>query len=76
MYLRLVKGWKFGDMLYVTRSGLKKSIAQVTEGACPVVSDCMRALRHTATGLPHASSSLLELQHGGVAASPVITQVG
>ena len=32
VYLRLVKGWKLADMLYVTRSGLKKSIAQVTEG--------------------------------------------
>ncbi len=33
VYFRLVKGWKIADMLYVTRSGLKKSIAQVTEGA-------------------------------------------
>jgi len=35
VYFRLVKGWKIADMLYVTRSGLKKSIAQVTEGAPP-----------------------------------------
>ncbi len=33
VYLRLVKGWKLTDMLYVTRAGLKKSLAQVTEGA-------------------------------------------
>ena len=32
VYMRLVRGWSLGDMLYVTRSGLKKSISQVTEG--------------------------------------------
>lgn len=32
LYLRMVKGWKLGDMLYVTRAGLKQSVSHVTEG--------------------------------------------
>ena len=32
VYMRL-RGWSLGDMLYVTRAGLKKSISQVTDGA-------------------------------------------
>lgn len=35
VYLRYVKGWKLADMLYVTRSSLKKSISSVNEGKLP-----------------------------------------
>lgn len=35
VYMRLVRGWTLGDMLYVTRAGLKKSISQVTDGESP-----------------------------------------
>ncbi|KAK9804219.1 hypothetical protein WJX72_001836 [[Myrmecia] bisecta] len=32
LYLRFVRGWRFSDLMYVTRASLKNSMAQVTEG--------------------------------------------
>ena len=52
VYFRLVKGWKIADMLYVTRSGLKKSIAQVTEGAGLLGFKRMSAFHQTGASLP------------------------
>lgn len=33
VYLRLARGWTFGDMLYATRRGLRDGLAQVSSGA-------------------------------------------
>ena len=34
VYLRLFKGWRLGDLMYVTRSSLSKSMNSVTAGLC------------------------------------------
>lgn len=33
VYLRFVRGWHLADMMYVTRSSLKSSVGQLSEGA-------------------------------------------
>lgn len=33
VYLRIFKGWRLSDFMYVTRSSLSKSISSVTAGA-------------------------------------------
>lgn len=32
IYLRVFRGWKLVDMMYVTRSSLKKSVGQLSDG--------------------------------------------
>lgn len=32
VYLRLFRGWRFTDLMYVTRSSLTKSLSQVSSG--------------------------------------------
>lgn len=32
VYLRVLRGWTFGDMLYATRRGLRDGLAQVSAG--------------------------------------------
>lgn len=34
VYLRFWRGWRFSDMMYVTRSSLTKSISQVLPLSC------------------------------------------
>lgn len=32
IYLRVFRGWRLVDMMYVTRASLKKSVGQLSEG--------------------------------------------
>jgi hypothetical protein len=34
VYLRVFKGWRLSDLMYVTRSSLSKSLSSVTAGVC------------------------------------------
>jgi Protein of unknown function (DUF1664) len=34
IYLRVFRGWRLVDMMYVTRASLKKSVGQLSEGEC------------------------------------------
>lgn len=35
VYLRYFRGWRFADMMYVTRGSLKASIGHLSDGAFP-----------------------------------------
>ena len=35
VYLRLIRGWRLADMMYVTRASLKSSVGQLHDGAPP-----------------------------------------
>lgn len=34
IYLRVFRGWRLVDMMYVTSASLKKSVGQLSEGEC------------------------------------------
>ena len=34
IYLRFFCGWRLGDLMYVTRASLSRSLTSVTAGAC------------------------------------------
>ena len=56
IYLRFFCGWRLGDLMYVTRASLSRSLTSVTAGVC------LPRLSHLFTR--HASQSELQVQRG------------